>query len=123
MANSDTDSRRLDHYTAEQKTLAAKLSAIGFIWPGSIQIQWITCGKPACACAQDPQARHGPYIHWTTKRNGRTVCRVLHSPEAEILAQWVENRREMDRIVSQMKEVSQQALTVMLRMRRREMKP
>lgn len=123
MANSDTDARLLDQYTSRQKALAARLAAIGFIWPGSIQIQWIKCGKPGCACAHNPQARHGPYVHWTTKRNGRTVCRLLHSPETELLTEWVENRREMDRILSEMKQISQRALSVTLRMRRRNLKP
>ena len=123
MSSPNADHRRLDHYITRQKALTAEFAAIGFIWPGSIQTLWIKCGKPGCACAQDPHARHGPYVHWTTKRNGKTVCRLLHSPEAEILTEWVQNRREMDRIVSEMKKLSQRTLSLMLRMRRRDMKP
>ena len=116
------DAQILDHYKSQHKGLAAKLGHIGFIWGGSVQSQWTTCGKPGCACSQDPQARHGPYVYWTSKKKGRTVARLLHTPEAEILTEWVGNRREVDRILEEMKKLSQKAFKVMLRVRLREMK-
>ena len=42
--------------------------------------------------------------------------------EAEILAEWVGNRREVDRILRGMKTLSQRALMIVLRLRAREMK-
>jgi hypothetical protein len=113
------DTQTLRDYEGQQKALATMLARIGFIWGGSIQSQWITCGKAGCACSQDPQARHGPYLYWTSKRNARTVARLLHSPEAEILTEWVGNRREVDRILAEMKKLSQKAFKVVLRMRLR----
>jgi hypothetical protein len=120
MDRSDNDRRILTEYSTQQKTLAARLASIGFIWNGSIQTQWLTCGNPGCACHQDPHARHGPYVYWTTKQNGRTVSRLLHSPETEILTEWIGNRREADRILSAMKKLAQKALKVTLRVRSRE---
>jgi len=122
MDRNTKDAQILDHCKSQHQRLAARLAQVGFIWGGSIQSQRTTCGKPGCACSQDPQARHGPYVYWTSKKKGRTVARLLHPPEAEILAEWVANRREMDRIVQEMKELSQKAYKVMLRVRLREMK-
>lgn len=116
------DGQILDRYRSQYRGLTARLAQIGFIWGGSVQTQWIRCGKPGCACAHDPGHRHGPYVYWTTKKEGRTVTRLLHSPEAEILAEWVRNRREVDRILREMKRLSQRALKVVLRLRVRDMK-
>jgi hypothetical protein len=113
------DTQTLSDYERQQKKLATKLLHTGFIWGGSIQSQWTTCGKPGCACSHAPQARHGPYVYWTSKKNGRTVARLLHSPEIEILTEWVANRREVDRILAEMKKLSQKAFEVVLRMRLR----
>ena len=38
------------------------------------------CGKPGCRCAQDPQARHGPYYEWGHMKAGKLVHRTV-SPE------------------------------------------
>jgi len=75
------DAQILDQYRRQHKGLTAKLGHIGFIWAGSVQSLWTRCGKPGCACSEDPQARHGPYVYWTSKKKGRTVARLLHTPE------------------------------------------
>lgn len=111
------DSLLLQRYQTEYRALTAQLADIGFIGGGSIQRQWLTCGTPSCACHRDPKARHGPYLYWTSKEAGRTVSRLLHSPEAELLSEWVQNRRQLDRIVREMKKLSQRASKVVTRLR------
>jgi len=111
------DSQLLQDLQTQYRTLAAQLAQIGFIWGGSVQTQWLTCGTPGCACHRDPHARHGPYIYWTSKVAGRTVSRLLRSPEVELLTEWVQNRRKLDRIVREMKKLSQRASKVVLRLR------
>jgi hypothetical protein len=61
-------------------------------------------------------------VYWTSKKKGRSVARLLHSPEAEILTEWVGNRREVDRILEEMKRLSQKAFKATLRVKLREMK-
>jgi hypothetical protein len=114
------DEQTLERYRSQYRGLTARLAQIGFIWGGSVQTQWLRCGKSGCACAGDPARRHGPYVYWTTKQQGRTVTRLLHPPEAEILSEWVNNRREVDRTLRSMKALSQRALKVLLRQRSRE---
>ena len=118
MHSAQRDSQLVQRLQAEHRALSAKLAHIGFIWGGSVHSQRMTCGRPDCACHSDPEARHGPYVYWTTKVAGRSVSQLLHPPEAELLSQWVENRRELDRIVRQMKSLSHRALKVFLRLRR-----
>ena len=74
------DSQLLERFQSQYRSLTTQLAEIGFIWGGSVQSQWLTCGTPGCACHGDPQARHGPYIYWTSKVAGRTVSRLLRSP-------------------------------------------
>ena len=71
--------QRLRDYAQAYRRLAAQLAETGYLWPGSISEQRLTCGKPSCACHQDPARRHGPYVYWSTKVKGRTVNRLLGS--------------------------------------------
>jgi hypothetical protein len=101
--------------------MAARVAGIGFLWHGSISERWLTCGRADCECAKDPRARHGPYLYWTSKEKGRSVARLLHPPESDILQEWIDNRKEVDRIVRQMYRLSNKALKVVLRVRIQEL--
>lgn len=116
------DSQAFDRYRERYRELASRIAQISFMWPGSIHTRYLTCGRPDCECAKDPQARHGPYVYWTSKDKGRSVAKLLHSPEGEILGEWVKNRQEVDRIIQEMKKLSQRALKIALRLRMRETK-
>ena len=48
-------------YEEQYKALKAQLQTLGFIGQGSVCTRRITCGRPACRCHDDPDARHGPY--------------------------------------------------------------
>ena len=96
-------------YEQEHRRLARRLSRIGFLWAGSITQRYLKCGNSRCACATDADARHGPYIYWSTKKAGKTVSRKLSPEEAKLLGEWVANRQELNQIVNQMMSVSQKA--------------
>ena len=110
--------KQLKAYSNKQKKLAGRLQEIGFIWPGNIQRRYLTCGKPYCACQKDPEARHGPYAYWTSKEDKKTVSRLLKPEEADLLEEWIENRRKLETIVRQMKELSGKAFKVALKLRK-----
>ncbi len=97
-------------YRRRQEALARRLAAVGFIWPGTIQRRTQRCGKANCACQKDPDARHGPYISWTTKRAGKTITKKLAAEEADLLERWINNRRTMQEIVKHMNALSREAL-------------
>lgn len=117
-----SDERALDVHRTRYRVLASRLTRIGFIWNGSICERWLTCGRPDCECAKDATARHGPYLYWTSKIKGKTVAKLLHSPEAEVLQEWVNNRKELDGILKEMILLSRKAYRIILRVRRRQMK-
>jgi len=105
---------RMQAYQEKYRKITAKLSDIGFIWPGHIQRRYLTCGKPNCVCHTDPQAKHGPYAYWTSKETGKTVSRMLRPEEADLLEQWIVNRRELEAVVRQMKGLSKKVFSVAL---------
>ena len=90
-------------------TLALQLKDVGFVWPGSLVSRYLTCGKANCACHKDPAFRHGPYLYWSTKVGGKTVSKSVSGSDAKIVQQWITNRIELESIIEQMKEVSQDA--------------
>jgi hypothetical protein len=61
---------------------------------GSLSERTIKCGKPGCACAQDPKARHGPYYSLTHAVGGKTRSRFLTADQASIVRQQLDVGRE-----------------------------
>jgi hypothetical protein len=114
MANIGRQSKTLMECQQRHIDLAESLARIGFLWPGTVQRQMLTCGKPQCACHRDPGARHGPYYYWTSKKKGKTISRKLTRQEAEILVDWIENRRIADATLKRMMLVSKRALGLTL---------
>ena len=41
--------------------IRAALNGMDYLCSGTLLERMKICGKPGCRCAQDPQARHGPY--------------------------------------------------------------
>jgi hypothetical protein len=57
------------------------LDQLEYFCKGTVLKRMMKCGKASCACASDPDKRHGPYFELTYKINGKTV-NVKLSPEA-----------------------------------------
>jgi hypothetical protein len=106
---------RLETYERRYQALAAQLTEIGFISPGSLVTRTTSCGKPGCRCGADPPQRHGPYYQWSRAVAGKTVSRRLNEPEAQLYQQWIANRRHLDRIVTEMETISAAAGEILLR--------
>lgn len=106
---------RLQTYERKYRALAAELTEIGFISPGSVVTRETSCGKPGCRCQGDPPRRHGPYYQWSRAVAGKTVSRRLNEPEAELYRQWIANRRRLERIINEMETLSAAAGEILLR--------
>ena len=50
-------------------------------------------GRPECACATDPTARHGPYIEWGHMRGGKLVYRQISAQQALSIRLDIDNIR------------------------------
>ena len=102
----------MHQYEKQYDGLKAELQTLGFIGQGSVSTRRITCGRPACRCHSDPAARHGPYHHWTRKARGKTVGLKLTEDELGLYREWIENNRELERLVKEMRRISSRVLAL-----------
>ena len=95
-----------ESFLRQYQSLATALTQIGYIRRGSLLKRFTVCGSPTCACRDNPPILHGPYYQWTRKVEGKTVTVRLTKDKAALLAGWIANGRQLDRIVSQMESPS-----------------
>ena len=107
-------SQRLDRYERRYRELAHELANIGYIAQGSLAPRFTRCGKPTCACRADPPKLHGPYWHWSTKIDGKTVNRRLSAREAELYTRWIDNDRRARETLAKMRAVAAKATELLL---------
>ncbi len=75
---------------ARVRDLAAQLAQPKPMRRGSLSERYVKCSKPGCACADDPQARHGPYFSLTRGVAGRTQSRFLSAAQAALVRRQIE---------------------------------
>ena len=114
MPPTDT-TRRLTDYEHRYRELAAELASIGLIHSGSLTRRYTRCATPGCKCHADPPQPHGPYYQWTAKINGKTVTRRLNEREAELYQQWIDNDRQLRRLIQQMRQIAAKATELKLK--------
>lgn len=66
---------------------------------GVVSVRRIKCHKSSCACAHDPERRHGPYVSWVRGGGAKTRSKWL-SPEVEPLVrkQILEGKAFLERV-------------------------
>ena len=100
--------RRLERVTRDYEAAKARLAEVGFTCEGSLAELYTSCGNPNCRC-RDPAHRHGPYWQLTWKQQGKTVTRRLSREDAALYRDWIANRRQLDALLEQMRDLSRQA--------------
>ena len=80
---------------AIQKTIAA----MQYLASGTLLKRTKVCGNPACRCAHDPTARHGPYYEWSYLKAGRLHHRSLTPKQAELMRQAIANYRRTKKLL------------------------
>lgn len=68
---------------AQVRALAERLVQLRPMRRGSLSERYVKCGKPGCACSQDPAARHGPYYSLTRTIEGQTQSQWVPAEQAE----------------------------------------
>jgi hypothetical protein len=76
------------------RQLAAQISEPKPMRRGSLAERYVKCSKPGCLCAEQPQARHGPYYSLTRAVAGRTQSRFLSVDQAAIVRRQVAAGRQ-----------------------------
>jgi uncharacterized protein DUF6788 len=89
-----------------RRKLKAQIAEIEHILPGSLNVVMNRCGKPGCACHQDPPKLHGPYLTWTRKVAGKTVTRRLTPEQRERYEPWFENNRRLQALIGELQALS-----------------
>jgi len=107
--------QRLADYEQRYRDLAAQLATIGLIHSGSITRRYTRCATPGCKCHANPPQPHGPYYQWTAKTNGKTVTRRLTEHEANLYQEWIDNDRQLRRLIQQMRQLAAKATELKLK--------
>ena len=74
--------------------LATQLADAKPMRRGSLSERTIKCGKPGCACAHNPKARHGPYHSLTHAVEGKTRSRFLTHEQADLAQRQIDAGRQ-----------------------------
>lgn len=80
--------------------LRRAIAAFDLLCSGTLLSRTKACGRAGCRCADDPEARHGPYYEWTRRQGGRLVHSVLTAEQAGRLARAIANYREVQRLLA-----------------------
>jgi hypothetical protein len=92
-------SKRRTNIRTRTRKLREAIAAMDYVAAGAVSARMKLCGRPNCACARDPAARHGPYHEWHRYQDGRLAHRTLTAEQAAILAGAVANFREIQRLL------------------------
>jgi hypothetical protein len=57
---------------------------------GSMSVRFLKCNKAGCICAEDDDARHGPYTSVVRTVAGKTQSRLVPAAQGDLLRQQVE---------------------------------
>ncbi len=75
---------------APVRELARRLAEPSPMRRGSLSVRYLKCNKPGCACADDPNCRHGPYTSVVRTVEGQTRSRAVPAAQSELLRKQVE---------------------------------
>jgi hypothetical protein len=76
-----------------------QLTRIDYLCSGTLAERMKLCGRPTCACAHDPAARHGPYYEWGFMRGGKLVHRQVSAQQATALRGAIANYRKAKKLL------------------------
>ena len=91
---------------AAKARLAKELGEADFALPGSLVVESQRCGKPRCACHQDPPKLHGPYARWTRKVDNKTITRLLTDEEVVQYRPLFESAKRLRRLLAVLQQLT-----------------
>lgn len=72
------------------REIASRLAEPTPMRRGSLSVRYVKCNKPGCACADDPEARHGPYTSVVRTVGRQTRSRRVPADQTDLLRQQIE---------------------------------
>jgi hypothetical protein len=79
---------------------------------GTLMRRTKVCGKPACRCATDPDARHGPYYEWGRIVKGRRTSTTVTPEKARQLKQALRDQRRLKALLRRWEQQSVRVIDV-----------
>jgi len=98
--------------TRRIESIRKQIAAMDLLAQGTLSKRTKVCGRQNCRCAQDPEARHGPYYEWTRREKGRYVHTVISAEQAEALAIAIDNNRRVLELLGRWSSETARALTI-----------
>jgi hypothetical protein len=89
-----------------------ELATIDLLYSGTPLKRMKSCDSPACRCAKDPAARHGPYYEWGHMRAGKLVHRLVSADQAEVLRRAITNYRKLKKLLRRWEAESERLIDV-----------
>ena len=70
--------------------------------PGSVSTASCTCGKPRCACKENPPRLHGVYYRWTGTLEGKRTTKTISKEAAKECQRRIKNYRRLQRQIEKL---------------------
>ena len=90
--------------------IRAAINEMEYLSSGTLLRRLKVCGKPGCRCANDPDARHGPYYEWGHMKGGKLVHRMVTAEQAEILRRAIANYRTARNLMKNWEEITERLI-------------
>jgi len=97
-----------------------ELLEIDYVCSGTVVTTMNKCGRPNCACATDPAAKHGPYHQWGRMKDGKLIHTTVTPEQATRLKRAIKNYRRALRLLRAWED--QTARTMGIRRKRKSLK-
>lgn len=91
--------RAVQRAQARIQSIRAAVAGLDLLCSGTLSERLMKCGKPNCRCANDPEARHGPYYEWAHMRGGQPTHRYVTPQQALTLRRAIENYRRVKKLL------------------------
>ena len=99
-----------DRYAQRFQALKREFQEVDYFCKGTLLQRRMKCGKPQCACRQDPAKRHGPYFEWTYKAKGKTVNVKLTREVMPLFRAASHQYRKLRSLLNRLENLSQTVL-------------
>lgn len=99
-----------DRYAQRFQTLKQEFQQLEYFRKGTLLKRMMKCGKPQCACRNDPAKRHGPYFEWTYKAKGKTVNVKLTRDVMPLFRAAAHQYRKLRSLLDRLEKLSQTVL-------------
>jgi hypothetical protein len=87
---------------SEYEALKRELLSVGLPIPGTLHELYARCGSKTCPCFTDNAKRHGPYIRWHHKTNGRQYAVGIDEKVQPLIEGGIKNREKLENLFKKM---------------------